>query len=190
MQLAAHAPGLSPALAASRSAPTPPSCPAPLQRRCRRGLRGSREHGVRLLLSSGPLLCNRWAKHVSQGAQQRFPISHKFGPGTVHRHAAEAFVSLMETTVCIWHNAAVVLRKCRCLSGRPAKMMQVTTGVSSRDSASASTPPTDRVSPSFANSRTNWAQVERPLSVSTSAAHAYALTHTASCCVMLPCIHG
>ena len=37
----------------------------------------------------------------------------------------------------------------------PARMMQVTTGVSSRDSASARTPPTDLVSPSFVNSRTN-----------------------------------
>ena len=35
---------------------------------------------------------------------------------------------------------------------RPATMMEVTTGVSSRDSASASTPPTDLVRPSFANS--------------------------------------
>ena len=34
----------------------------------------------------------------------------------------------------------------------PARMMQVTTGVSSRDSASPSTPPTDRVRPSLANS--------------------------------------
>jgi len=34
-------------------------------------------------------------------------------------------------------------------------MMQVTTGVSSRESASPSTPPTDLVKPSLANSRTN-----------------------------------
>lgn len=39
---------------------------------------------------------------------------------------------------------------------RPAKMMAVTTGVSSRASAKASTPPTERVRPNFANSRTNW----------------------------------
>ena len=39
----------------------------------------------------------------------------------------------------------------------------MTTGVSSRASASPSTPPTDRVRPSFANSRTNCAgQEETP----------------------------
>ena len=41
------------------------------------------------------------------------------------------------------------------LPTRPARMMDVTTGVSSRASASASTPPTLRVRPSLANSRTN-----------------------------------
>ena len=35
-------------------------------------------------------------------------------------------------------------------------MMHVTTGVSSRPNASASTPPTDFVSPNLANSRMNW----------------------------------
>lgn len=38
----------------------------------------------------------------------------------------------------------------------PAMMMQVTTGVSSLDRARASTPPTDLVRPSLANSRTNY----------------------------------
>lgn len=37
----------------------------------------------------------------------------------------------------------------------PARMMEVMTGVSSRVSARPSTPPTDRVKPSLANSRTN-----------------------------------
>lgn len=42
--------------------------------------------------------------------------------------------------------------------GAPARMMEVTTGVSSRASASPSTPPTVRVRPSLANSRTNCAK--------------------------------
>ena len=41
------------------------------------------------------------------------------------------------------------------LGNGPARMMHVMTGVSSRERASPSTPPTDRVSPSLANSRTN-----------------------------------
>ena len=49
----------------------------------------------------------------------------------------------------------------KALPTRPATMMEVTTGVSSRASASASTPPTDRVSPSFANSLAGGAQSGR-----------------------------
>ena len=41
----------------------------------------------------------------------------------------------------------------------PARMMEVTTGVSSRESARPSTPPTERVRPSLANSRTNCGRV-------------------------------
>ena len=40
----------------------------------------------------------------------------------------------------------------------PAKMMAVTTGVNSLDRARARTPPTLRVRPSLANSRTNCSQ--------------------------------
>ena len=47
----------------------------------------------------------------------------------------------------------------------PARMMEVTTGVSSRDSARPSTPPTLRVRPSLANSRTNCSR-GKPVNVS------------------------
>ena len=43
----------------------------------------------------------------------------------------------------------------KALPTRPANIIQVTTGVSSRANANASTPPTDLVSPSLANSLTN-----------------------------------
>ena len=144
MHLAAHAPGQSPGPAASQSAPTPPSCPAPQQRRCRLGLRGSRQHGIGLAGLLG--LCSLTPKG-QRATQIQFDRNTANTPG--------------EDLRCTGRNGA---QRYTCFGGQPARMMQVTTGVSSLDSASASTPPTERVSPSFANSRTNCTQAVEPQS--------------------------
>ena len=88
-----------------------------------------------------------WIKHLAKGdryMQQMKSINRSMTTDTLRVSRGQTTM-MSEHSHWQWSQAETV----------PATMMHVTTGVNSRDKASASTPPTDLVSPNLANSLTN-----------------------------------